>query len=417
MSLRSKKLISLFAAFAILFTLVACSTTPPAADPESTTTAATTTAASTTAATTLPEDPDGPEDPPAEPVKHEVKNLILIIGDGMGPEHIAAGQLAEGKVYDFTRWHTTNVNTDSVDKNGYAGVLTDSAASATALATGTLTYNGYLGIDHKQQTLNTIMDYAKQKGKATGVITTDNLYGATPSGFSAHSANRGDSATITATQITSGVDYLCGLRDDNHYLSRKTAIEAQGYYFSVSPSGLNTTIPEKDKVYLTLDIENSATPSVTLSQVASSALKFLERDEDGFVLVIEQAHIDKYAHSNNIDGVVNSMKSLSATVDTVMEWIGDRTDTAVMITADHETGGLTVSTSTMLQAKFRNGDNSFYYRFTSGDHTDAQVKLFTYGITPDFSTYKYYGANHLIKNTDIFLIMKQTLDKELYIIK
>jgi len=408
MILTNKKLIALLMVVVMLFSITACASTR-ANDP-----IPTTTAASTTAATTLPPD-DGQTPPPNEPEEPKIKNIVLIIGDGTGPEHIAAGQIATGKVYDFTKWHNTNVNTDSVVETGIGGYTTDSAAGATALATGVLTVNGYLGKDHKQKNVNTILDVAKENGKATGIVTTDNLYGATPSGFSAHSANREDADTITRTQVTSGVDYLCGLKNDSFYSSRKNLIESNGYYYSNTPSGLRSAVKTEDKMYLTLDIENSGAQSITLSTATSLALEFLEKDEDGFVLIIEQAHVDKYAHSNDIAGVVKTVESLNRTVETVMEWVGDRDDTAVLVTADHETGGLTVSSKNVFAKSYvyQSGCPTLYYAFSSTGHTDLNVKLFIYGATPDFSSYKYYSAEHQIKNTDVFIIMKQLLLGEL----
>ena len=413
-----KKITALLIAVAILFSLIACTENVPSTDLESSDSeSSSTTVESTTESDTNETESESETELGSDETSGEqsdrtpIKNLILIIGDGMGPEHIAAGQLGSGTTYDFTKWQNANVNTDSVSKSGFAGVLTDSAAGATALATGTLTYNGYLGMDHKQRSLETILDFAKANGKATGVITTDYLYGATPAGFSAHANSRSNYALITQTQANSGVDFLCGQRNDDHYLPYQSLLTASGYYFSNTISDLQKMPSGLDKLYLTLNVENSAKDSLPLAVVASMAISFLEDDEDGFVLIIEQAHIDKNAHNNNIDGVVSSVNSLAATVDLVMEWVGDRKDTAVLITADHETGGLTVSSEAVFADQYTSS-GSFFYAFSSTEHTDQQVKLFVYGITPVFSNYTYYGSDYLIKNTDVFRIMKHLLDIE-----
>jgi len=339
-----------------------------------------------------------------------VKNLILIIGDGMGSEHIAAGALATNRIPVFTGWQSAGVNTDSANVEGLGGVTTDSSAAATALASGCLTVNGYVGLDHNQANLKTILDYAEQVGKSTGILTSDYLYGATPAGFSAHALSREDADTITLSQGDSGVDFLCGKRDDAHYLPHRAALEAKGYCFATSAEEVASAMP--DKLYLTADIENGVEGCHSLSEMADLALGFLSQNEEGFVLVIEQALIDKKAHNKDIGGVVDAMESLFDTVDTVMAWIGDRTDTAVMVTADHETGGLTVSGDPgALANRYESATGDFSYLFSTGSHTDSHVELFLYGYEANFRKYETYATGHLIKNTDIFLLMKEILDE------
>ena len=341
----------------------------------------------------------------------KIKNVILIIGDGMGSEHIAAGSLATNRTPAFTSWQNTSVNTDSTSTGGIGGVTTDSAASATALATGYLTVNGYLGLDHTQGNLKTILDYAKQIGKSTGFLTNDYLHGATPAAFSAHVLDRYDSAAITVSQGDSGVDLLCGKRDDSLYLSYRSLLESKGYRFGTSAEEL-TRAAAGDKLYLTVDIENGEPDSQSLSTMTERALDFLSANEEGFFLVIEQAQIDKCSHNQDMDGVVKAMESMFDTVDAVMAWVGDRTDTVVLVTADHETGDLAVSgSSNALANTYTTPTGDFSYLFSYNHHTDKHVKLFLYGFDANFRKYVHYGSDHLIKNTDIFLMMKEILDE------
>ena len=301
------------------------------------------------------------ETDPPQVFSGEIKNIILIIGDGMGPEHIEAGQIFENTTYGFTKWNGSYCNTDSLHSNGSVGKLTDSAASATALATGNLTFNGHLGIDADGKVLNTIMDFAKNADKSVGVVTTDYLYGATPSGFSAHSKDRNDSDTITRTQATSEVDFLCGLNSSFYSAEHVELLEKNDYYYSNDLTDKDT-IMSSEKVFLPVNIENGKSDAAELKDVAELAIEYLDRDEDGFVLMIEQAHIDKYSHSNDIEGMLKRVESLNDTVEAVMEWMGERTDTAVIVTADHETGGLTDD-----------------FTYTSGGHTGVNVPVFAYG--------------------------------------
>ena len=401
-----KKLTSLVLAFLLVFFAVACNSQ---GSPEATTagsaeatTLTPTTENSTTAAITTAQTP-----PPVEPEK--IKNLIIIIGDGMGPIHITAGQHADGKTYQFTEWEDSRCNTDSVNAKGVE-VLTDSAASATALATGTLTINGYLGKDPSKKDLTTIMDIAKDMGKSVGVVTSDQIYGATPSGFSAHSPDRGNSALITTTQLRSGVDFFCGLRNDKYYADYKISIKNNGYHYATDIKSKDEIL-KAEKAFLPLDIENGAKGEIPLKDAASLALEFLERDDDGFVLMIEQAYIDKYSHNNDINGMLERMTSIDQTVDTVRDWIGDRKDTAVIVTADHETGGLSASLTTQYKNKYTAGVNDFYYEWKTTGHTQTMVKIYVYGYDVDFKALSQYKRADAIKNTDVFKLMKQILEE------
>lgn len=336
-------------------------------------------------------------------VKEEIKNIILIIGDGMGIEHISAGELFEGKNFEFTNWQYTSVNTDSVTTAGQAAVLTDSAAAGTALATGSLTVNGRIGIDHKGNEVDTILDEALANDKATGVVTTDTLFGATPSAFSAHNLSRNASDALVLSQLKSGVDLLCG-HIDSKCTSRKNEIEDAGYEYCDNFSNIDDTL-SADKAYWQFSLAGT-TATTELCDVAVKALDFLDKDEDGFVLMIEQAYIDKYSHNNDFAGMVDSMVSLNDTVDAILEWLGDRTDTAILITADHETGGLTVSSDKL----FSKSHGGVYYKWSKTDHTNSKVGLFVYGIEVDFSEFDYYGSQHLIKNIDVYNLMYNILD-------
>ena len=330
-----------------------------------------------------------------------IKNIILIIGDGMGQEHIKAGQINEGKTYGFTEWNRTLCDTDSASSKGNDG-STDSAAAATALATGTLTKNGYVGKNHYGMDYYTILDVAGSAGKSTGIVTTDYLYGATPAGFSAHSFSRSSESEIVSTQLDSGVNFMLGRRDDGKYSRR--AVMDKGYSY-------NTAIDDKegilaaDKVLLNVNIENGAENEIALKDAASLAIEFLERDSDGFVLMIEQAYIDKYSHSNKIGDMLSRMDSLNQTVETVMEWVGERTDTAVIVTADHECGGLSVSTENEYESVYEEGEAKIYYQWTSVDHTKSLVDVFVYGVDFDYLIISEFGTTEKIKNTDIFKLM------------
>lgn len=343
---------------------------------------------------------------------NEIKNLIIIIGDGMGFEHVAAGQLFYDKQYQFTSWKYTSSNTDSLKKeDGTWGVITDSAAGGTALATGVITVNSYVGKGRNGEDLETILDLGKAKGKSVGIVTSDTLFGATPASFSAHSNDRTESVNITTSQIDSGVDFLLGLNQSAHYVGFENQIKEKGYYHSYSIDD-REAILAADKAFLTVNIENGAKDETTLAESSRLAVDFLSKDEDGFVLMIEQAYIDKCSHSNDFKGMVEKMDSLAQTVDMLVEWIGDRNDTAIIITADHETGGLAISTERDSGQRFKCKKDYMFVTWSTTGHTDSKVGVYVYGFDPDFSKFETYKMHQVIKNRDVFVMMKDILENK-----
>ena len=343
---------------------------------------------------------------PAEekPQNTEIKNIILIIGDGMGPEQIEMGEYALGEEFVFRGWTNTFVNTNSLKVDGGdATQTTDSAAAATAMATGTLTTNGHVGLDAPGNELKTILDYAREYGKSTGVVTTDDMDGATPSGFSGHSVDRKDSESILKSQTTSGVNLLCS----NYTGAVFSLAGPAGYEYT----DFYTSIPDTmsaEKTYWQLSMAG-ASPADKLDKVTTAALNYLDQNEKGFVVMIEQAHIDKYCHENGAETAAMCAISLNDTVKAVLNWIGQRKDTAVIVTADHETGGLSVSKEPEYSASFVSQQgNTVYYQFTLTDHTPTPVYAYFHGFDPKLSQYAM-DSSGTIKNTAIFEIMLDLL--------
>ena len=338
------------------------------------------------------------------------KNVIIVIGDGMGLEHIEAGELSLGQTFSFnsSSWAKTTANTNSLTAAGSERV-TDSAAAATALASGNLTLNKYVGKNIDGKDVETILDYASSLNKSTGIVTTDTLYGATPAGFSAHALNRNDSFTILSTQLESGVDLLCGTTDDK-CLALESSAEEKGYTFCTTVEQAKASMAS-DKVYWQLGLAG-ATPSVALKDATVDALNYLNQDEDGFVLMVEQAHIDKYSHNNDFDGMIKCAYSINETVKGIIEWLGDSEDTLVLVTADHETGGLSVEKEQLTNrfTPFAAKDQStFYYKWSKTDHTDSYVGLFIYNKDFNFSKYLLENDKSAIKNATTYQIMKDSL--------
>ena len=340
--------------------------------------------------------------------KEPIRNIILIIGDGMGQKHIEAGQLYDGKTYDFTTWPTVKVNTQALDENGeLSAEYPDSTAASTAMATGVLTMNNLVGRDMDGNDLQTILDVAGAMGKATGIVTTDTLFGGTPAGYAGHANSRNDRMVILESQLTSGVNLLCGAAQEsvNALLGQ---IPENGYAYCDNYDALSSTF-HSDKVYWQLDVGGNDA-ALSLAEISLDALNYLSQDTDGFVLVIEQAHIDKYCHHGNFQDICMAVSSLNQTVEAVMNWLGDRTDTAVLVTADHETSSLQVSEDPdKYESKEVFGGKTISYEIRTVNHSIANVPLYVYGVTADFTKSDLY-AKKALKNTGIYYFMEEILN-------
>ena len=271
-----------------------------------------------------------------EPVTKKATNLIMLIGDGMGVyqtqlfdhlEDTSGYSDGETEFYGYMFPYQGFSRTSS-----FSGV-TDSAAGGTALATGYKTYNEYVGLDKDGNRIQSLTELAAELGKATAVMSTENNTGATPASFSAHAPNRDNSTNILADQValtmTYGTIFDCGY---DYYTAR---------YIKV--------------------IENHITDTLTK----------LDADEDGFFLMYEEAHIDKKSAKNDIDGTFLALIRFNQALACFMEFAFYHPDTAVIITADHETGGL-----------HPDGDGSLSYVDT--EHTAANVPVFAWGVGMDF---------------------------------
>ena len=317
-----------------------------------------------------------------------IRNIIIVIGDGMGDAHLEAWETSIGRQTVFHDWQRVHADTNCLASDGVSPTrLTDSAAAGTALATGILTAQHRIGRDFQGDTdLQNIMEWAIEHGRATGVISTDSVFGATPASFSGHAYDREDSTTIMYSQAHSNINLFCAnIHEDT--TTMKSVITRAGYTYIIDPAKITANF-SAPKLYCQLGMSGNS-PVARLSGVIPACLDYLDQDPDGFVVMIEQAHIDKYSHSNDLDSALDCVGMLDEGVSAILDWIGDRTDTAVIITADHETGGLT-----------KDETGAFFY--TSDSHTQAFVSVYTYGFTPDYTD--LYLEEGVIKNTSVFTI-------------
>ena len=342
----------------------------------------------------------------------QAKNVILLIGDGMGPEQIRAGELFKGEKLTMQNFpYMTHVETRSA-----SDTVTDSAAAATAMATGNRTTNGMIGMDADGNKFETIVDIAHNLGKRTGIIATEELSGATPMGFSAHADARGKTSELLESAATSSNVNLFA----SHVITTKyqSYFKDEGYEKVALPADISESTSDKifGSYLIPADYESMTTEGayVAFDRLVTEALEYLSKDEDGFFLMAEGSHIDHGGHDNDICYMLEELIAFDNAVQAVLEWANDRNDTVVIVTADHETGGLFLDegvTHEEMKKTYEANGQSSYYRWQTDGHTGVDVNLYINGADIDFSKYSFETKDR-IKNTDVFEIMKDLLVAE-----
>lgn len=340
------------------------------------------------------------------PTNTQIKNIIYVIGDGMGINSLRGGELYSNKHFSFTRWESYLCNTNSLNSLNKPEKTTDSAAGGTALATGTLTYNQYVGLDKDGNELKTVLDVAKEQGKRIGVVTTDKPYGATPGAFSAHSISRNNTEEIMKSQAnSSNLDLLIGCYSGTYDTNKNDFIN-NGFTYSTN---LDNNLLKNDRLFINNKDMIPYEGDNSLLDSAKYAVDYLNND-NGFTLMIEQAHIDKNSHNNDFEMMAKCAVELSATIDYLVDYFKDSDDTLILITADHETGGLSVSKDQKLKNKYESDVSSFYYAYSTTGHTDTYVPLYMNKKVLNLSPLKE-NEPRLIKNTEIAKQLNNLLTK------
>ena len=340
----------------------------------------------------------------------DVKNVILLVGDGMGQEHIKAGEIYKGeKLYLQGFPHKALVKTSPM---GYG--ITDSAAAATAMATGVKTNKGIVGKDEWLNDLETIMDVLYKNGKSTGILTTEQLVGATPMGFSGHAEDRNShEELLNSAAKSSNVNLFMGHTFSQEY---KNIFIRNGYKYISDADDISTQ--NQEKIIATFNIDASKKSmqedenSVAFDRLVVEALEYLSKNEDGFFLMAEGAHIDHGAHDNDMQYMLKELFAFDLGVKAAVEWGNNRNDTVVLVVADHETGGLRLKDGINKTNFYQIDKTGSYINFswsTTG-HTGADVLLMVNGKNISFENYSM-SSSRRIDNTDIFYIVKDLMIK------
>ncbi|WP_251517824.1 MULTISPECIES: alkaline phosphatase [Staphylococcus] len=288
------------------------------------------------------------------------KNVIFMVGDGMGPSYNSAYRYFKDKpetkemektAFDDYLVGTQRTNPDDPDEN-----VTDSAAGATAFSSGHKTYNGAIGVDGNKQKLKTVLEQAKENGKSTGLVSTAEITDATPAAYAAHVDDR-DKKDEIAQQFYNDtingqhkVDVLLGggakyFGKENGNLTDK--FKKDGYDIVNNKTQLQNS--KNNQVLGLFSDENmplqidAPAKNPKLVDMTDSAINRLQQNNKGFFLMVEGASIDKSGHPNDITGVMSEMQGFEKSFDYAMNYAKQHPDTLVVATADHSTGGLSIA--------------------------------------------------------------------------
>lgn len=292
-------------------------------------------------------------------MEHTPKNIIMIIADGMGPAHTTAYRYfrdnpkttpVETTIFD--KYLVGSISTYPAEVSGY---VTDSAAGATALASGVKTYNGAIGLNVDKQEVPTVLELARIKGKKIGVVVTSAINHATPASYLSHNESRKNYDAIANSYIDEKInskpkmDVIFGggkkyfLRKDRNLVNE---FIQSGFQYIDSYEQLSTL--QKNKPVMGLFADDGLPSALDdknnhrLSTMTKAAIPLLE-NENGFFMLIEASQVDWGGHGNDIALVMNEMDDLAKTIKYIEEYSILHPNTLVVITADHSTGGLTVA--------------------------------------------------------------------------
>lgn len=291
------------------------------------------------------------------------KNIIMVIGDGMGPAYTTAyryfsdnpkTEMIETTVFDRHLKGFSSTYPASV-----SGIVTDSAASATALATGIKSYNGAIGVDINKNELQTVLEWSKLQGKKTGIVVTSQINHATPASYLTHNESRKNYNAIADSYLDDGIKadlYFGGgwkyfIREDRHLVDE---FKEAGFHYLDNYQDLINLPNNKPVLGLFADIglpwALDDTNKHRLSTMTKSALHHLvnlqkhdNSPDKGLFMLIEASQIDWAGHANNISDAMAEMDDLAETLKYLEHFVERHPDTLVIVTADHSTGGFTLA--------------------------------------------------------------------------
>jgi alkaline phosphatase len=326
------------------------------------------------------------------------KNIIMMIGDGMGVSQVFAGLTANGGHLFLDNFKQVGFSKTQSSDN----YITDSAAGGTALSAGIKTYNGAIGVNPDTVAVKTILEMAEEHGLATGLVSTSAITHATPASYIAHQGSRGSYEDIAADFLKTDIDVFIGggynhfaVRADKRDLTKE--LQDKGYQ----------VLRNMDEIYqvkqgklagLTADEHNDPAGKrlMSLPRSTETALNILDQNKKGFFIMIEGSQIDWGGHQNNTGYIVGEMLDFDQAIGKALEFAANDGETLIIVTADHETGGMAIAGGDMKSGAITGA-------FTTGDHSGVMVPVFSHGPGSENFT-------GIMENTDIAKKIIQLMD-------
>ncbi len=326
------------------------------------------------------------------------KNIIFLIGDGMGLTQITAGLITQRDALSLERCKVIGLSkTFSGDD-----LITDSAAGATAFSTGKKTYNGAIGVDMDTVPLTTILEIAEKSGLATGLVATSSITHATPASFISHQKSRNMDEAIAGDFLKTDIDVFIGggkqffekRKDEQNLLELLTA---NGYTVATGMEEINNVSEGKLAGFVADEHPDKMTDGrgQFLTEATLKAIEILNKNAKGFFMMSEGSQIDWGGHANDSKYIISEMQDFDYMVGKVLDFAEADGQTLVIITADHETGGYGIVGGDLEAGEVET-------KFLTDYHTGTMVPVFAFGPGAE----EFGGIYH---NTEIFTKMMAAL--------
>ena len=346
-----------------------------------------------------------------EEVNPKAKNVILLIGDGTGLSQISSAFYFKKTRPNYARFNSIGLMKTSSSRED----ITDSAAGATAFSAGVKTYNGAIGVADDSTKVKTLVEIVSPLHIKTGVISTSSIQHATPASFYAHVINRNLYEDIAADMVVSDIDFFAGggtkffnKRKDGKNLLEE--LKAKGFGIDTTALGTFEGIKKYSKMGYLL-AENHIDPVAKgrgdfLSNATELGIRFLSKDAENsnFFLMVEGSQIDWGGHANDADYLISELIDFDDAIGKALDFAEKDGNTLVIVTADHETGGFTLSSTLK---KTEEGKSYSDYKeitgtFSTNGHSATLVPVFAYGPGSE-------AFSGVYENTEIFYkILKVT---------
>ena len=327
-----------------------------------------------------------------------VKNIILLIGDGTGLSQVSAAFYVQSDIPNYARFKDIGfIRTSSTSR------ITDSAAGATAFSAGVKSYNGAIGVDENKTSVETIAEIVSKWGWNTGTVATSSITHATPASFFAHNESRGNAEEIALDYFESEIDFFAGgglkyFKDREDGRNLISEMENKGFTFldnldnKSTNSGKIGILAADDAMPMMTEGRGSFLPDAT-----EMAIQNLNESDSGFFLIVEGSQVDWGGHANNNEYLITELLDFDKAIGVALNFAENDGNTLVIVTADHETGGFTLSAD--------DDYDKIKGTFSTGGHSTTLIPIFAYGPGSDLFRGVY-------ENTEVFHKMMASLQTQ-----